>query len=440
MGVQRQTGMNKKMKKQELDIQQQLTKYIGQELDYWDFWGAIRVIKNGKVLWETSRGYSSAEFGVKNTMSTRFTIASVTKQFTAFAIMLLYDKGLLSLDADANRYLPEDFQIPAGITIHHLLTHTSGLYNFYNFEDDFYIGEDRLPYDRKDFLNKWILKQPMKTSGESFNYNNSNYNLLAWIIEHVSKQSYANFLRENIFLPLVMVNTAFDDGLAVHENKANNYMHDYGETVRVPYVNNLFLMGAGALVSNCDDLQKWYECLKERKLLSAKAYERYFAENMNHYCYGLERHERNGVTMYAHGGDANGIAAYTQYFFEDDLCIIILSNNESLNQYRLGRCIAEILYGMEAKHAEKPEELAVTEEELQKFTGTYLPGKIHIEVKNGKLYLVRVNQNIHIELYCIGPNTFVRRHEEQSYTHNLLPEGSEKPVVWGYELIRKDFV
>ena len=203
MGVQRQTGMNKKMKKQELDIQQQLTKYIGQELDYWDFWGAIRVIKNGKVLWETSRGYSSAEFGVKNTMSTRFTIASVTKQFTSFAIMLLYDKGLLSLDADANRYLPEDFQIPAGITIHHLLTHTSGLYNFYNFEDDFYIGEDRLPYDRKDFLNKWILKQPMKTPGESFNYNNSNYNLLAWIIEHVSKQSYANFLRENIFLPLV---------------------------------------------------------------------------------------------------------------------------------------------------------------------------------------------------------------------------------------------
>ena len=411
----------------EHDIQQRLAAFIGRETEYWDFWGNIRIVKSGSILWETSRGCSCSEFGVKNTMSTRFTIASVTKQFTAFAVMLLYDGGLISLDADANTYLPEDMQIPSGITVHDLLAHTSGLYNFYNFEDDFYIGEDRLPYDRKAFLSKWILKQPMSAPGESFNYNNSNYNLLAWIIEYVSKQSYAGFLHENIFLPLGMTSTVFDDGLAVHENKAANYMHDYGKTVRVPYVNNLFLTGAGALVSNCDDLQKWYECLKEGKLLSAKAYKRFFAENMNHYCYGLNRY-------------ANGIAAYTQYFFEDDLCIIILSNNESLNQYRLGEGIADILYGKEPQHAVKPDEIPVSEEDLRKFTGTYLPGKIHIEVKNGKLYLVRVNQNIHIELYCIGPNTFIRRHEEQGYTHNLLPEGAEKPTVWGYELISKEYM
>ena len=340
---------------EEHDIQQRLAAFIERETEYWDFWGTIRIVKGGNILWETSRGYACAEFGVKNSMSTRYTIASVTKQFTAFAVMLLYDRGLLSLDADANTYLPEDMQIPAGITVHHLLAHTSGLYNFYNFEDDFYIGEDRLPYDRKTFLSKWILKQPMNAPGESFNYNNSNYNMLAWIIEHVSKQSCAEFLHDNIFLPLGMTGTAFDDGLAVLENKAGNYMHDYGKTVRVPYVNNLFLMGAGALVSNCDDLQKWYECLKQRKLLSVPAYERFFTENMNHYCYGLERHDRNGATMYAHGGDANGIAAYTQYFFEDDLCIIILSNNESLNQYRLGESIADILYGKEPKHAARPE-------------------------------------------------------------------------------------
>lgn len=85
----------------------------------------------------------------------------------------------------------------------------------------------------------------MNHPGESFNYNNSNYNLLAWIIENVSKQSYAEFLRENIFLPPGMTGTAFDDGLDVQENRADNYMHDYGETVRVPYVNNLFLTGPG---------------------------------------------------------------------------------------------------------------------------------------------------------------------------------------------------
>ena len=131
---------------EEHEVQQRLAEFVGRETEYWDFWGTIRIIKDGKTFWETSRGYSCAEFCVKNTMSTRFTIASVTKQFTAFAIMLLYDRGLLSLDEDANACLPEDMRIPAGITVHHLLAHTSGLYNFYNFEDDFYIGEDRLPY------------------------------------------------------------------------------------------------------------------------------------------------------------------------------------------------------------------------------------------------------------------------------------------------------
>ena len=238
------------------DIQQRLSAFIEQEIEYWDFWGIIRIVKSGSILWETSRGYACAEFGVKNTMSTRFTIASVTKQFTAFAVMLLYDRGLLSLDADANTYLPEDIQIPAGITVHDLLAHTSGLYNFYNFEDSFYIGEDRLPYDQKAFLNKWILKQPMNAPGESFNYNNSNYNLLAWIIEYVSKQSYAEFLHENIFLSLGMTSTVFDDGLAVHENKANNYMHDYGRIVRVPYVNNLFLMYACQQKELCGNMRQ----------------------------------------------------------------------------------------------------------------------------------------------------------------------------------------
>ena len=124
---------------EEQNIQQRLAEFISRETEYWDFWGSIRIVKSGSILWETSRGYANAEFGVRNSMDTRFAIASVTKQFTAFAVMLLYDKGLLSLDADANTYLPEDMQIPSGITVHDLLAHTSGLYNFYNFEDDFYI-------------------------------------------------------------------------------------------------------------------------------------------------------------------------------------------------------------------------------------------------------------------------------------------------------------
>ena len=89
------------------EIQKNLNNYIVREMSYWDFSGVIRIIQDGQIIFETSRGYSNIEFGIRNTMETRFNVASVTKQFTAFAIMILYDKGLIRLDEKANQYLPQ---------------------------------------------------------------------------------------------------------------------------------------------------------------------------------------------------------------------------------------------------------------------------------------------------------------------------------------------
>lgn len=115
-----------------------------------------------------------------------------------------------------------------------------------------------------------------------------------------------------------MHNSLYDNRLDIIPNRASNYLHDYGELVRTPYTNNLFGIGAGGLVTNCEDLQKWYECLRDRKLLSTQAYKIYLTENKNHYCYGLERYEENGRVKYAHGGDILGVSAYTMYFFDED--------------------------------------------------------------------------------------------------------------------------
>ncbi|MDE7184108.1 MAG: serine hydrolase [Lachnospiraceae bacterium] len=422
------------------DILEKLKNYISTELNYWDFFGAIRIIKDSATLFETSRGYASIEFDIKNTMETRFEVASVSKQFTAFAIMLLYDRGLLHLDEEANKYLPDTLQLPCRITVHQLLCHTSGLHNNYNFEDDFYVGADRMPYDREQFFRNWILKDavnnPKKKTRKSFDYNNSNYNLLAWIIETVSGQTYSEFMEENIFSKLGMKHTAIDNGQQILHNKANNYMHDYGVLVSVPYTNSLYSIGAGALVTNCDDLQKWYECLRTKDLLSERSYKIFLSENKNHYCYGLERYAENS---YLHGGDFLGVSSYTQYFFDENLCILILSNNESLSQYRLGTGISAILHHGQAPISRRPEELLLTPHDLAKYTGTYLPGKIQIEEKNGKLYLVRVNQNIHIELYCIGKDSFIRRYEEQQTPHRLIPDGGGTPSIWGYQRISEAF-
>lgn len=113
--------------------------------------------------------------------------------------------------------------------------------------------------------------------------------------------------------------------------------------------------------------------------------------------------------------------------------IQILSNTESLDQYRLGNALSAILHGGQPPHSSRLEEIYLPPEELEKYVGTYLPGKIQIEQKNGKLYLVRVNQDIHVELYCVGRHQFKRRYEEQEYIHTLLPEENTEPSVWGYK-------
>lgn len=312
------------------------------------------------------------------------------------------------------------------------MCHTSGLHNNYSFEDDFYVGADRLPYDKEQYFRDWIIKKTIKNPGRTFDYNNSNYNVLAWIIESVSGQTYHEFLKEHIFSKLGMNHTAFDNGQDILINTANTYIRDYGALVRVPYTNSLYAIGAGSLVTNCDDLQKWYKCLKTKDILSEHSYEIFLSEHQEHYCYGLELY---GKDKYVHGGDFLGITAYTMYFFDEDLCILLLSNTGSLNQYRLGNAITEILHNRQAPLSHQPEEILCSPEELAKYTGTYLPGKIQIIQKDGKLYLVRVNENIHIELYCVGKHCFKKRYEEDQIVHNLIPDGGQKPSIWGFKRV-----
>lgn len=412
-----------------------LTDYINEYVKLWDFYGVIQIIKSGEIIFENSYGYASLAFHIKNTMNIRYTLASLTKQFTAFAIMILHDRKLIETDEPANRYLPGNMQIPADITVHHLLSHTSGLHNNYNFEDDMFIGDDRKIYSQSEFFSKYILRQPMENPGTRYDYNNSNYNLLAWIIENVSGMGYEEFLRENIFKPLSMNDTEVDDGIRVLTKKAENYLRDYDKWVKAPYYNEKFSIGAGAIISTCEDLYKWFCCLRDKKLISPKSYGRYFQENRNTYCYGLHHSTVYETDKYWHGGDHVGIQTYMQDFFEEDLCIIILSNNDSLNQYKLGDSISDILHGIDKKITEKVAEIPISDEDMKKYCGTYLEGKIKVEEIGGKLYFTRFNGNLHIELYPMGIGKFARRYCEQVNPYNLAEGDDGIPQFFGYKKI-----
>ncbi|PYI53073.1 serine hydrolase domain-containing protein [Paenibacillus flagellatus] len=413
-------------------IRLKLEEYIRNYLDLWDFYGVIRVVRKGEVLFEDAYGYANIAFGIKNDLHSRFSIASVSKQFTAFAIMLLHDKKWLDIDQPAQRYLPAELKIDEAITVHHLLSHTSGLYNFYDFENDFFAGYNRMDYSRSDFFRRYILKKPTKPPGTAYDYNNSNYHLLAWMIEQVSGEKYEDFIRNHLFGPLDMENSDVDDGCKPIRNRSCNYSKDFDAIVKSPYYNEKFSIGAGAIVSNGDDLYKWYACLRDRRLLSPQAYARFFKVNQNHYCYGLEHRHEHGTDKYSHGGDHLGIAAYVRYDFDEDSCILILSNNEAINQYRLGHAISDILHRVDVEAPAKHEEVPLDESKLQAYCGTYLKDKIEVELIQGKLYFTRFAGNLHIEIYPVGEGRFARRHSDQIHPYRIAENEKGQMTFFGF--------
>ncbi|MEI2395990.1 MULTISPECIES: serine hydrolase domain-containing protein [Paenibacillus] len=416
-------------------ISVKLENYINKYLELWDFYGVIQVTRKGEVLFEKACGYASIEFGIKNDIHSRFSLASMSKQFTAFAVMLLHDRKMLDVDASAQLYLPADLRIDESITVHHLLSHTSGLYNFYNFENDFFGGYNRMNYSQTEYFQQYINKNPTKPAGTEYDYNNSNYNLLAWIIEHVTGERYGDFIRKHLFLPLNMLNTTVDDDSVTIANRSNNYAKDFAETVKSPYYNEKFSIGAGGIVSNCEDLHKWYTCLRDRKLLTPEAYTRFLSENDNNYCYGLEHHHLYGQDRYAHGGDHLGVSTYMQNFFAEDICIIILSNNEAINQYRLGNTISDIVHNVEVEAPVRHTELHLSERSLRMYCGTYLEDKIQIEFINGKLYFTRFSGNFHIELYPVSEGEFVQRYYDQNHPYRIAENDLGEMTFFGHTRI-----
>lgn len=416
-------------------LRAKLEDYTNEYLKLWDFYGVIQVTRKGEVLFEKACGYASIEFGIKNDMHSCFSLASMSKQFTAFAVMLLYDRQMLDIDQSAQLYLPADLKIDESIAVHHLLSHTSGLYNFYNFENDFFGGYNRMNYSQTEYFQQYINKKPTKPAGTEYDYNNSNYNLLAWIIEHVTGEKYGDFIQKHLFLPLNMLNTTVDDDSVTIANRSNNYAKDFAETVKSPYYNEKFSIGAGGIVSNCEDLHKWYACLRDRKLLTPEAYTRFLSENDNNYCYGLEHHHLYGQERYAHGGDHLGVSTYMQNYFAEDICIIILSNNEAINQYRLGNTISDILHNVEVEAPVRHTELHLSERSLRMYCGTYLEDKILIEFINGKLYFTRFSGNFHIELYPVGEGVFVQRYYDQTHPYRIAENEMGEMTFFGHTRI-----
>jgi CubicO group peptidase (beta-lactamase class C family) len=323
---------------------------------YGQFNGSALVADNGKVIYKKGLGLANMEWDIPNTPDTKFRLGSITKQFTATLILQLVEQGKIKLDGKLIDYLP-DYRKDTGakVTIHNLLSHTSGIPN-YTALPGFFQNVSRNPYTVDDFIKKYASGDLEFEPGSKFSYDNSGYFLLGAIIEKVTGKPYEQVLKENIFDPLGMKNTGYDHWGTILHKRATGYSRSPRGFQTATYLDMSIPYAAGSLYSTVEDLYLWDQALYGEKILSAQSKELMFKPNLNNYGYGfvitkatLAPPTKLQVPVIQHNGGINGFNTVIVRMTNDKRLIVLLDNAED-GQYldRISLGIMSILYDQPA--------------------------------------------------------------------------------------------
>lgn len=294
--------------------------------------GAVAlVVKDGQVLYRKAFGMANLELGVKMEPENVFRIGSITKQFTASAILKLRDEGKLDLDEDITKYVKDYPTHGHKITIKHLLTHTSGIKSYTGMEafDGVARRKDLTPEELIEFFKY----QPMDFKpGEQYRYNNSAYVILGYIIEGASGLSYEDYIDNNFFKPLGMENSYYGSPSRIILDRAYGYSKRDGKVINADYLSMTLPYAAGSLLSTVDDLYKWYSAVMADKVISKTSREEaqttFLLNNgeKTGYGYGWSIGNIQGSPMVAHGGGINGFLTSSVYLPEEEVFVAVFSN------------------------------------------------------------------------------------------------------------------
>ncbi|HEX6732999.1 MAG TPA: serine hydrolase [Pyrinomonadaceae bacterium] len=317
---------------------------------YRQFNGTALVAENGKIIYKGGYGMANIEWGIPNTPDTRFRLGSITKQFTAMLTLQLVEQGKIKLDGKISDYLPNYRKdIGQKVTIHHLLTHTSGIPS-YTGQPGFFQNVSRNPFKVEDFVTKYASGDLEFEPGAKYSYNNSGYFLLGAIIEKVTGKTYEQVLQENIFGPLGMKNTGYDHHDTIIEKRASGYQKRPEGYANAPYLDMSIPYAAGSLYSTVEDLYLWDQALYTDKLISATSKEVMYKPFLQNYAYGWVvtnasfKQNDQPVQVIAHGGGINGFATVLERFPNEKNLIVILDNTGQ-NVQQLSDKVTKILYG-----------------------------------------------------------------------------------------------
>ncbi len=353
------------------------------------FMGSVLVAKGGAVLLEKSYGMADIEWDVPNTPDAKFRLGSITKQFTATAILQLQERGKLSVDDPIAKYVENAPAAWKGITIHHLLTHTSGIPSYTDFPEFQKPNFMRVPLSPLEIVmlskDKPLDFQP----GENWKYDNTGYVLLGYIIEKVTGEKYGDYLQKNVFGPLDMKDSGYDRTETVLRHRAGGYHWDNNRHVNAGFIDMSLPHAAGSLYSTVRDLYRWDRSLYTEKVLSKKSLDRMFTPVKNDYGYGWVITHAQGRTRIGHGGGINGFSTVIIRYPEADAAVIVLSNVDNGDANGVGSRLANVLFDEPVEFPWDRKEAVIDPKLLDRYTGTYDLKAIRIEVtaEDGKLFV-----------------------------------------------------
>ena len=290
-----------------------------------NFSGNVLVAFEGKPIFKKSYGFANIELDVKNTSESKFRIGSITKQFTSMAIMILQEQGKLNVTDKLSDHMSNVSEIWEEITIHQLLTHTSGIMHSWALEG---FGENMMLHTTiEEIIDKFKDQPLVGYPGQKFHYSGTGYFILSSLIEKVSDKTFEHFLKDEIFDKIGMTDSGSDVPEKIVENRVAGYDTDSTGTYNSTYIYMPILTGGGNLYSTIEDFLKWDKSFYKNTLISKESKAEMLTTELNNYAYGWSVIKSDSLYRTSHTGSVPGSLSRIDRYPDKGILVVILSNN-----------------------------------------------------------------------------------------------------------------
>ncbi len=341
---------------------------------------SVLVAQNGDIVYQKGFGYADIEKKIQVTPDTKFKIGSVSKQFTAVAILKLQEQGRIKTEDKLSKYIP-DFPRGNEVTIYQLLTHTSGIHD-YNSTPGLDVSKPVTPQALLDIIKKFPYDF---NPGERYLYNNSGYFILGYIVSQLSGKTLSEYQHETFFKPLGMNNTGLYETNIVLDNEAQGYSINGGAVKKADFQEMSWALGVGSIYSTSKDLYKWNEAIFNGKVLSEATLKKAFTQTIlssgakADYGFGWFLLTNRGLKFIQHSGVSSGFFSYLERQPENKLTVCVLLNSlptpEGINPISNGQAISEFILQDKMEKQESGVGKSVSEDILKKYVGRYNYGQ-----------------------------------------------------------------